>query len=238
MRICEQEIKEIKEKDAVKEKKVEEKKRIQEMTLRLGHTVMNMVTTREEEHRSIDAFSEYANETLFRLQRYSVSNDAFHIWHDGEFGTINGLRLGRLSTCVVEWNEVNAALGQTLLLLEMILKVAHLKLSCYTLNCKGSFSKIRQDIEKKEYALYSDGSFLRKRSFNAALVLLLRCVHEVGCLAIRKEPRLRLPYSIQSGKIGDFPITLGDEEQWTKAMKFLLTHLKTLLAWAVQSSRV
>jgi beclin 1 len=42
----------------------------------------------------------------------NVANDAFHIWHSGPFGTINGFRLGRLSVEQVEWNEINAALGQ------------------------------------------------------------------------------------------------------------------------------
>ncbi len=63
-------------------------------------------------------------------------NDAFCIGHDGVFGTINGLRLGRvpgvpvsLVHCIhsshlisiqVEWAEINAAWGQTLLLLYTI----------------------------------------------------------------------------------------------------------------------
>ncbi len=64
-------------------------------------------------------------------------NDAFCIGHDGVFGTINGLRLGRVPgvpVCIcypliddksnsliqVEWAEINAAWGQTLLLLYTI----------------------------------------------------------------------------------------------------------------------
>jgi beclin len=65
-----------------------------------------------------------------------VYNDAFCIGHDGVFGTINGLRLGRvpgvqvrrpvvllwesINTEQVEWAEINAAWGQTLLLLYTI----------------------------------------------------------------------------------------------------------------------
>ena len=30
------------------------------------------------------------------LKRTNVLNDAFPIWHDGEFGTINNFQLGRL----------------------------------------------------------------------------------------------------------------------------------------------
>lgn len=64
-------------------------------------------------------------------------NDAFCIGHDGVFGTINGLRLGRVpgvpvrqfaiwslsassDVVQVEWAEINAAWGQTLLLLYTI----------------------------------------------------------------------------------------------------------------------
>ena len=35
---------------------------------------------------------------LQRLSRSSVLNDAFHIWFEGHFGCINGLRLGRLTS--------------------------------------------------------------------------------------------------------------------------------------------
>jgi len=35
--------------------------------------------------------------TLEKLERTNVYNDAFCIGHDGVFGTINGLRLGRVS---------------------------------------------------------------------------------------------------------------------------------------------
>ena len=34
--------------------------------------------------------------TLEKLERTNVYNDAFRIGHDGVFGTINGLRLGRV----------------------------------------------------------------------------------------------------------------------------------------------
>lgn len=78
----------------------------------------------------------HANAHLERLKRTNIHNDAFHIWHDGPFGTINGLRLGRLPghpvciifTCLciyivdiqVEWMEINAAWGQAALLLKIL----------------------------------------------------------------------------------------------------------------------
>ena len=50
-------------------------------------------------------------------------NDAFCIGHDGHgIGTVNGLRLGRVSGVNVDWAEINAAWGWTLLLLYTIAK--------------------------------------------------------------------------------------------------------------------
>ena len=44
------------------------------------------------------------------LKCVNVLNDCFYIWHDGEFGTINGLRMGRLASNPVPWEEVNAGM--------------------------------------------------------------------------------------------------------------------------------
>jgi beclin 1 len=45
----------------------------------------------------------YANDAavLEKLERTNVYNDAFCIGHDGVFGTINGLRLGRIAGVAV-----------------------------------------------------------------------------------------------------------------------------------------
>lgn len=49
-------------------------------------------------------------------------SDAGSLWHrhSGQFGTINNFRLGRLPSVPVEWNEINAAWGQTVLLLHAL----------------------------------------------------------------------------------------------------------------------
>lgn len=59
---------------------------------------------------------------LARLSQTNVYNDAFTIGHDGGFATINGLRLGRLPGAgrATEWVEINAAWGQTCLLLDTL----------------------------------------------------------------------------------------------------------------------
>jgi beclin 1 len=84
---------------------------------------------------------------LERLQRTNVYNDTFCIGHDGSFGTINGLRLGRLPNQSVEWAEINAAWGQTLLLLATVAERLKYNFNGYRLKPQGSTSR----IEKLEY---------------------------------------------------------------------------------------
>lgn len=50
----------------------------------------------QEERDAILAKIEVVKAQLELLKRTNVLNDAFHIWHDGDFGTINNFRLGRL----------------------------------------------------------------------------------------------------------------------------------------------
>ena len=62
----------------------------------------------------------YLQGQLDKLKKTNVFNAAFHIWHSGHFGTINGFRLGRLPSVPVDWNELNTAWGQTVLLLHSL----------------------------------------------------------------------------------------------------------------------
>ncbi|KAF2315216.1 hypothetical protein GH714_038462 [Hevea brasiliensis] len=71
----------------------------------------------QEERDAILAKIEISQAHLELLKQTNVLNDAFPIHHDGEFGTINNFRLGRLPKIPVEWDEINAAWGQACLLL-------------------------------------------------------------------------------------------------------------------------
>lgn len=55
-----------------------------------------------------------------------IYNSSYHR-HSGQFGTINNFRLGRLPSVPVEWNEINAAWGQTVLLLHALANKMGLK---------------------------------------------------------------------------------------------------------------
>ncbi|MEQ2217724.1 hypothetical protein XENOCAPTIV_020749 [Xenoophorus captivus] len=74
----------------------------------------------DDELKSVDNQMRYCQIQLDRLKKTNVFNATFHIWHSGQFGTINNFRLGRLPSVPVEWNEINAAWGQTVLLLHAL----------------------------------------------------------------------------------------------------------------------
>lgn len=54
------------------------------------------------------------------VQQTSVLTDLFVISHSGPFATINGFRVGQLAATPVEWNEINAGLGEAALLLQTL----------------------------------------------------------------------------------------------------------------------
>ena len=193
-------------------------------------------------------------ETLLKIaakaRRVNPTNDCFHIWHDGCFGTINGLRLGNYGG-IVPWSEINAALGTAALLL-------------YTLSARpgsdfrfsfdivpmGSFTKITTRPKRKGdavtvYNLFSDDSFqlFGKRSFNAALNMLLTCLKEAGDSVIIRDRTLAFPYPIETcgGRSSEFTIgglSLAYEsggEIWTRALKYFLADLKWLTAFTTKN---
>ena len=107
----------------------------------------------------------------------------------------------------------------------------------------GSFAKItRVDDRRQVFNLFTDGSFSlfasTKKNFNSALCGLLACVDELGHHVMSLDPTLSLPYEIEAtteGRINNFSICYGsDEEQWTKALKFLLTCIKWIIAWSTK----
>ncbi|KAJ7525962.1 hypothetical protein O6H91_17G076200 [Diphasiastrum complanatum] len=83
----------------------------------------------QEDRDAVLAKIEVSQAQLEMLKCTNVLNDAFHISHDGEFGTINNFRLGRLPNVPVEWDEINAAWGQACLLLFTMAQYCRLNFS-------------------------------------------------------------------------------------------------------------
>jgi beclin 1 len=188
---------------------------------------------------SVNQQYDHDSQLLEKLQRTNVYNDTFCISHDGKFGTINGLRLGRLSNVAVDWQEINAAWGHTLLLLATVAEKLSFKFNGYELQPMGSTSRIlRYDnpspstsrtlttrptrpTAKKILELYSSGDMplgltFMHRKFDTAMVAFLACMKQLGDFVEQESSRssdggrgLSLPYKIEGDKIGDVSIKLG-----------------------------
>mmetsp|Transcript_25933 Transcript_25933/g.25496 ORF Transcript_25933/g.25496 Transcript_25933/m.25496 type:complete len:88 (-) Transcript_25933:33-296(-) len=67
--------------------------------------------------------------------------------------------------------------------------------------------------------------------FNTAQQYYLDCLLELSLLMETEDQGLSLPYKIENHKIGQIPIKLdiGNKENWTRALRFMLQNLKYLL---------
>lgn len=177
--------------------------------------------------------------TYEKLERTNVYNDAFCIGHDGVFGTINGLRLGRVPGAPVEWSEINAAWGQTLLLLYTIARKLDFTFDNYRLVPMGSFSRIERTMgDKATYELYGSGDLhfgrlLHNRRFDFAMVAFLECLKQLMDYVKSQDSNIEFPHQIIKDKIGEASIKLqfSQEESWTRALRHVLLALKIILKW-------
>lgn len=188
----------------------------------------------------------YYKRRIDQLSKTNVLNATFHIWHTGNFGTINGFRLGRLPKEPVSWDEINAAWGQCVLLLHCLAKKINLKFKRYRLVPYGNNSFI-ESLENKtrELPLYVSGGFMFiwTPKFDLAMIAYLDCLQQFKEQVEKDESNFKLPYKMEKGKIIDsingysFSIKMqtNSEEQWTKALKFMLTNLKWSLAYVTSN---
>jgi len=195
----------------------------------------------EDEYRSLDSQLKYTQAQLDKLKKTNVFNAAFHIWHSGHFGTINGFRLGRLPSVPVDWNELNTAWGQTVLLLHSLARKIQLQFVRFQLVPYGNYSYVKVLAEDKDLPLYGSGGFrlIWDTKFDAGMAAFLDCLQQFKEWVEAGDSGFCLPYEMEKGRIRD-PATgtaysvrmqFNSEEQWTKAMKYMLTNLKWGLAW-------
>ncbi|XP_014677324.1 PREDICTED: beclin-1-like [Priapulus caudatus] len=196
----------------------------------------------DDEHRSVDNQLKYAQTQLDKLKKTNVFNATFHIWHNGHFGTINNFRLGRLPSVLVDWNEINAAWGQTVLLLHALSRKMDLTFLRYRLVPYGNHSYLECLADRsKELPLYGSGGFrfFWDTKFDSAMVAFLDCLQQFKEEVEKGDTGFCLPYRMDRGRVEDsgtgsaysIKIQFNSEEQWTKALKFMLTNLKWGLAW-------
>lgn len=199
----------------------------------------------KDEQMSIQFQLHYTSEQLNNLKKTNVLNSTFHIWHNGHFGTINGLRLGKLQTVPVEWTEINAAWGQTVFLLSTLARFTGIEFERYRLVPYGNQSFLEPlEGKRKLLPLYSSVRIFADSKFDTAMVGFLDCMNQLK-LHIEKtsQPHFVLPYNIDKDKIGDankefysIKMQFNTQERWTKALKFLLTNLRWALTWVAANS--
>ncbi|KAL7631798.1 UNVERIFIED_CONTAM: hypothetical protein RMT77_001359 [Armadillidium vulgare] len=210
----------------------------------------------EDENRSLKSRRTYMQEQLDQLEQVNALNLTFRIWFNTYIGTINGLHLGRLKTIPVSWPEINAAWGQTTLLLSALARKADFKFSKYKLVPHGNTSYIEVVGDKKEQLpLYGSGGirFIWDSKFDNAMVAFLRCVDEFQRyiestkFQDSKDSRNKfcLPYRINDhclenskakGESYSIKMQFNSEECWTKALKFMLINLKWSLTWVTTAT--
>ncbi|KAL0230376.1 hypothetical protein PCE1_003936 [Barthelona sp. PCE] len=138
----------------------------------------------QEDVYDISHHNRFLQEKIEILGSVDVLQDAFHIDLIGYIGSINGLRLGRLSNVDVSWTELNSAFGQCVLLLWAVSECTHFVFAKYQLHVSGSRSGIVLSDSGKLLPLFlaSEG-FIKplffKRNFSDAIVGLADCVRQL-----------------------------------------------------------
>ncbi|KAJ1366066.1 hypothetical protein KIN20_026649 [Parelaphostrongylus tenuis] len=159
-----------------------------------------------------------------RLANTNALDLVFHIWtdpSDGIIGEINGFRLG-------------------LFLLDVLMQRVNVKQDNFKLVTMGSHSYIkykRTTGEEVKYPLFASGSWkpFGNNNMDSGIMAYLQC-YEVLRTALQKQnPRFEVPHRINKDCIAhgtmeySVKMLLNKEERWTKAMKLLLTNLRTTM---------
>ncbi|RLV96309.1 Autophagy-related protein 6 [Spathaspora sp. JA1] len=149
-----------------------------------------------------------------KLRNLNIYTKIFNITSDknNKYGMINGFRIGYK----VIRSEINAALGQIVLLLIFMIKRLNLKLVNYKLVPMGSQSQIVKFTEEEQgeetttksktvLNLYSTDEFSLGKLFNfnkldVAMISLLDVVSQIDARLISLDSEIELPYKISPRK--------------------------------------
>jgi beclin 1 len=148
----------------------------------------------------------------------------------------------------VEWEEINAGLGQANLLLYCLARKVKLEFKRFRLVPYGSYSylevventagyKIGDELNMyrlKGYKYYFDWD----KKFEKGMSAYLDCLRQFEEKIKSLDPQFAMPYKINGFKLEDkngssysIKFQLNSFEEWTKALKYMLTNLKWSLAW-------
>jgi beclin 1 len=186
---------------------------------------------------------------LDSLRKTNVFNNFFDISNDDNFGTINKLRLGCLDETKVTWHEINAALGQVILLLSTCLNILNLDLDGYKLIPMGSTSKIEKyekdqstgKLSKSVIQLYCTGEFsigglFSHNNLDIGMVSLAEVIRQIGKHLETFDNSATIPYIVDGDKVGGFcvrPSSRSGWVSWTSSCRCILINCKWILALCI-----
>lgn len=242
-----------KEEDAAVEAEMraldEEEKKLEEEEKQFWQTYTSLSRDASQlsaQRSSLQASLAHDKAQLNRLQQTNVYNDVFSIGYEDGYGTINGLRLGRLQNDAsarggaVEWTEVNAAWGQTAFLLVTLARKCDFVFQDYKIVPMGSFSTVEKlgGDRKEIYVLYGSsdwqfGRLLPDRRFDHGMIAFLDCLRQLCEHINARDPSVKPPHVIYKDKIGNCSIRKSDDV-WTRALRNVLMTLKLLLSWVIK----
>jgi beclin 1 len=195
-----------------------------------------LLKTKEEEKLSNERRADYILQEIKRLESTSSIN-GINIWYittsEGDIGTVNGLRFGRLPSHQTPWSEINAAWGLCALLLYLLAKERKMTFSMYRIHPMGSHSKMEDIESKKVYDLFFTSPRQSIQPFNQAMKCYLSCLKELSEFVEKKRAEKKhVLHSIEedSGKIGNYSVEYRSDSEvnWTRALKYLVIDLKYL----------
>ena len=170
------------------------------------------------------------NSEIDFLSSTNLYSTVFSISSVGKLGTINEMRLGRLDSQMVPWDEINAAWGHSALLLSTLYRQKSIKSKSFNIYPCGACSRIsyKTDDEKRYELFFSDYNFTNLIfRYNQAQKLFLEALKEFAVAT--KETGM--PYPIHNGSIEGISVEFDPnrKERWTQALRFVLQNLKYLL---------
>ncbi|KAL1781403.1 beclin-2 [Sigmodon hispidus] len=151
---------------------------------------------------SVENQLEYAKRQQRHLEKTNILNMTFTILDEGPLVIINNFCLGSLPRIKVGWSEINAAWGQTALLLFSLSKLVGLQFKRYQLVPIGSHSYLRSLTDDRILLLFSDSShsvFLDNK-FNCEMKAFLDCLKQLVKEVEKEEEGFFLPYRIHVKK--------------------------------------
>jgi beclin 1 len=194
-----------------------------------------------------------------KLESVLLLAEFFIINTNGPFGTINRLRLGRISNSAqatttefpVTVTEVNCACGYLLHLLSYMCYTNKVSFASTVLRPNGDSSTIETvpGGGKKGEVLdfFITEKFFKWKTFGSACVVFVQCTKELVSVlqssllarfpAHQESPNGNVtfpPHPIEGDKIGGFSVKSGDtnDESWVKGMKSLLA----VLDWCISTT--